>query len=163
MSILKVDTINEKTSGNGVIIPGHVVQVAQYSDSTVYSNSTTSVAQAIQTGTFTLKSSSNKVLVTLNCLTRSIKNSNAGTRIALYRGAVADASSVRITSGSEPQNYAADPGSEIYDISYLQALDTPNAASVTYSLGFWRHQSGSSSDIRGDHFQTTIILQEIAV
>ena len=27
MSILKVDTINEKTSGNGVIIPGHVVQV----------------------------------------------------------------------------------------------------------------------------------------
>ena len=161
MSILKVDTINEKTSGNGVIIPGHVVQVAQYSDSTVYSNSTTSAAQAIQTGTFTLKSSSNKVLVTLNCLTRSIKSSNAGTRIALYRGAVSGG--VRITSGSEPQNYAADPGSEIYDISYLQALDTPNAASVTYSLGFWKHQSGSSSDIRGDHFQTTIILQEIAV
>ena len=27
MSVLKVDTINEKTSGNGVAIPGHVVQV----------------------------------------------------------------------------------------------------------------------------------------
>tara|TARA_B100000683_G_C12152476_1_gene416626 strand:- start:44 stop:574 length:531 start_codon:yes stop_codon:yes gene_type:complete len=27
MSILKVDTINEKTSGNGVAIPGHVVAV----------------------------------------------------------------------------------------------------------------------------------------
>ena len=27
MSILKVDTINEKTSGNGVAIPGHVIQV----------------------------------------------------------------------------------------------------------------------------------------
>ena len=26
MSILKVDTINEKTSGNGVVIPGHVIQ-----------------------------------------------------------------------------------------------------------------------------------------
>lgn len=26
MSILKVDTINEKTSGNGVAIPGHVIQ-----------------------------------------------------------------------------------------------------------------------------------------
>ena len=26
MSILKVDTINEKTSGNGVAISGHVVQ-----------------------------------------------------------------------------------------------------------------------------------------
>ena len=29
MSILKVDTINEKTSGNGVTIPGHVIQVKQ--------------------------------------------------------------------------------------------------------------------------------------
>ena len=29
MSILKVDTINEKTSGNGVLIPGHVAQVKQ--------------------------------------------------------------------------------------------------------------------------------------
>jgi len=27
MSILKVDTINEKTSGNGVAIPGHIIQV----------------------------------------------------------------------------------------------------------------------------------------
>ena len=26
MSILKVDTINEKTTGNGVVIPGHVIQ-----------------------------------------------------------------------------------------------------------------------------------------
>ena len=29
MSILKVDTINEKTSGNGVHISGHVIQVVQ--------------------------------------------------------------------------------------------------------------------------------------
>jgi len=29
MSILKVDTINEKTSGHGVHIPGHVIQVVQ--------------------------------------------------------------------------------------------------------------------------------------
>lgn len=29
MSILKVDTINEKTTGNGVAIPGHVIQVVE--------------------------------------------------------------------------------------------------------------------------------------
>ena len=34
MSILKVDTINEKTSGNGVHIDGHVVQVATDRDTT---------------------------------------------------------------------------------------------------------------------------------
>ena len=32
MSILKVDTINEKTTGNGVHIAGHVVQVQETSD-----------------------------------------------------------------------------------------------------------------------------------
>ena len=30
MSILKVDTINEKTSGNGVAIPGHVIQFKKF-------------------------------------------------------------------------------------------------------------------------------------
>ena len=29
MSILKVDTINEKTTGNGVAIPGHIIQVTR--------------------------------------------------------------------------------------------------------------------------------------
>jgi len=34
MSTLKVDTINEKTTGNGVAIPGHVVQYSQTETST---------------------------------------------------------------------------------------------------------------------------------
>lgn len=41
MSILKVDTINEKTSGNGVAIPGHVVQF-KYNIVSQGSGSTTS-------------------------------------------------------------------------------------------------------------------------
>ena len=39
MSILKVDTINEKTSGNGVLIPGHVIQTVDSSNSTLLSTS----------------------------------------------------------------------------------------------------------------------------
>ena len=42
MSTLYVDTINEKTSGNGVQIPGHVVQVVDASSTTVTSLSTPS-------------------------------------------------------------------------------------------------------------------------
>ena len=34
MSILKVDTINEKTTGNGVIIPGHIVNYEKHFMST---------------------------------------------------------------------------------------------------------------------------------
>ena len=42
MSILKVDTINEKTSGNGVSIPGHVVQAVFDTNNLMTSTSSTS-------------------------------------------------------------------------------------------------------------------------
>ena len=165
MSILKVDTINEKTTGNGVVIPGHVVQVAQSTSAANTTNSTTSVVQAMQTSTFTLKNSSNKVLVTANFITRAQGGSASGpsgVRIALYRGAVADASSVRITSGLEPQIYSTNAGSEEYNVNTLQFLDTPGLASTVYSIGFWKHPSSGDVHVYGSFFESTIILQEIA-
>ena len=49
MSILKVDTINEKTTGNGVAIPGHVVQVQRGSISgTITTSSTTASATGLE-------------------------------------------------------------------------------------------------------------------
>ena len=42
MSILKVDTINEKTSGNGVQIPGHIVQYKYRSPTNTGFNTTSS-------------------------------------------------------------------------------------------------------------------------
>ena len=66
MSILKVDTINEKTSGNGVAIPGHMVQYASTtSPTTSINNASTSY---IATGlfiNFTPKFATSKVLVTV--------------------------------------------------------------------------------------------------
>ena len=44
MSILKVDTINEKTTGNGVHIPGHVVQCQQFYNSQTGHGTTTSTS-----------------------------------------------------------------------------------------------------------------------
>ena len=44
MSILKVDTINEKTTGNGVAIPGHVIQCQQFYNSQTAHNTTTSTS-----------------------------------------------------------------------------------------------------------------------
>lgn len=49
MSILKVDTINEKTSGNGVAIPGHIIQMVNTSWSTqtaITSQSATAITGA---------------------------------------------------------------------------------------------------------------------
>lgn len=63
MSILKVDTINEKTTGNGVAIPGHVVQgvTATFSGS---STSSSSYAAMATCGSITTKFANSKFLVT---------------------------------------------------------------------------------------------------
>ena len=64
-STLYVDSLIEKTSGNGVHIPGHVIQVAQ---STVSGNITTSSTSSVATGlerSFTPKFSTSLIQVQL--------------------------------------------------------------------------------------------------
>jgi hypothetical protein len=66
MSTLYVDTINEKTSGNGVQIPGHVVQMQNsFGDTTIaIANSGTGRIYAdLLTISYTPISSSNKIVL----------------------------------------------------------------------------------------------------
>ena len=60
---LKVDTINEKTAGNGVYIPGHVIQVVQGSTNTSASGDTTTYTDTNLSATITPKSASSKILI----------------------------------------------------------------------------------------------------
>jgi hypothetical protein len=62
LSSLNVDTINEKTTGNGVIIPGHTIQTLQdtYHTATTVSNAT---KITLMTVNITPKSSTSKILV----------------------------------------------------------------------------------------------------
>ena len=62
MSILKVDTINEKTSGNGVAIPGHVIQYAQTETGTATTISA-SASATLLTINFTPKFTTSKIRV----------------------------------------------------------------------------------------------------
>ncbi len=66
MSILKVDTINEKTSGNGVQIAGHVIQTIFVNDTSEFSSTSTSFTDTNLTATITPKSTSSKILITSN-------------------------------------------------------------------------------------------------
>ena len=63
MSTLFVDTVNEKTSGNGVQIPGHVVQVVNHS----YTTNTSTTGGYVDAGggsfTITPTSATNKILI----------------------------------------------------------------------------------------------------
>ena len=64
MSTLFVDTINEKTSGNGVAIPGHPVQVTALQDTTESASTSSTYAECSTAyrPAITPKSSSSKVL-----------------------------------------------------------------------------------------------------
>ena len=73
MSILKVDTINEKTSGNGVAIPGHVVQTVT-STNTLFSSMTSNTYTDVITISFTPKF--NNSLLIVSCVCRYQENAN---------------------------------------------------------------------------------------
>jgi len=160
MSTMRVDNITEKTSGAGVKIPGHVVQVQQSTASANFNTSSTSYIQGPQTSTFTMKNSSNKVLVTMNFLARATKTSGNynGARYAIYRGSIA--SGTKLTGGTEPQmlDYSAD----MWAWQTLTVLDTPGASSVTYSIGLNKHSEGATAQIMGSYGTTVMLLQEIA-
>ena len=65
MSILKVDTINEKTSGNGVAIPGHVVQTVTHQWTSAHTQTSTSFADVSGSSfSFTPKFATSKLVLT---------------------------------------------------------------------------------------------------
>ena len=108
------------SSGN-VQIPGHVVQTVEFTDSTNYTTtSTNTYVQGPQTSSFTLKNSSNKVLVTATFLGSTTLSSNySGGRFALYRGGISGGT--KITEGSEPQVLAY--SNDLWVWICLQKLD----------------------------------------
>ena len=72
MSILKVDTINEKTSGNGVAIPGHAIhieRVVSTADITVTTSGTTYTD--VWTINYTPKLTTSNVIFQYNALIRN--------------------------------------------------------------------------------------------
>ena len=162
MSTLFVDTINEKTSGNGIQIPGHVVQVVQgvYTTNGSITSSTltdTGISQAI-----TPTSSSSKVLVLINPQL-AISGTNAG---EVYTQIVRDSTAIQLYErafmiyGNDGANYQAG-GS--YSFCYL---DSPNTtSSTTYKL---QGRTNSGTLRINDYFSgdgggaSTITLMEIA-
>ena len=179
MSILKVDTINEKTSGNGVAIPGHVIQVVS-SEKTDTSSTSTTVPTFTDTGlscTITPKFNNSKILVQVNIglgISQSVFNTMRVVR--------------NIAGGSFSMISAADSASNrtaahacVYDLDnqgmvYMQDfihLDSPATTSaVIYKAQFGtsggatvylnrstRDNNSAAYDIRTS---SRIVLQEIA-
>ena len=153
MSQLYVDTITEKTSGNGVQIPGHVVQVVQSQGSAGRQVYTATSFTDIITASITPKSSTSKILVSVH--TSLTRTSGAYIKSSIFR------SGSEIHSIDTQSGYLANSTNE-HSIGTISGaiLDAPSTASaVTYSLKMMVAGGGGSFFVDG---QAVITLMEIA-
>ena len=157
MSILKVDTINEKTTGNGVAIPGHVIQTISGTYDTLTSTTSRIPATAISLN-ITPVSTSSKILVMMQAF--AWHNNYYTGYLGIFRG------SIDITKGTDTtavdnnwasDNYQGGIGVRTAESYSLQTqdndgsatnwspfpfshtiLDSPSSTSQqTYALKFW--------------------------
>ncbi len=150
MSTLYVDTITEKTLGNGVQIAGHVVQVVFGTLSSSYSNSAGSFTATGLTATITPSSSSNKVYVILD----AEGGQNTSGRSCFYR-VMRGATQVTINDNLQTgTSYSAMPMTST-------ALDSPSTTSaVTYTVEMRTDGAGTVSATGSQ--RSRITLMEIA-
>tara|TARA_R100001440_G_scaffold51774_1_gene71716 strand:+ start:14 stop:472 length:459 start_codon:yes stop_codon:yes gene_type:complete len=119
MSTLFVDTINEKTSGNGVNIPGHVLQVKEAEYSTQTDISSTSYADLGLSVSITPTSSSSKILVITNV--HSYVNGTGLIGVNVVRD------STQIVEASKALGFADNSST----VTALTKLDSPGTTSAT--------------------------------
>jgi len=172
MSILKVDTINEKTSGNGVQIAGHVVQMVNTSWNTqtaISSQSATAITGASLV--ITPKFSTSKIVVLVN-LSARIADSNTtyyNTGFEILRGSTQLQTLPTDNAGPfEMGHYdGGHSGGEIVLRYANNIVDSPSTTSATtYSVkGKIYGTAGAILTINSGNNtngQSSIILMEIA-
>ena len=145
MSILKVDTINEKTTGNGVIIPGHILQAKR-----AFSNTTVTVNASAGTG----------ASVTLNRL-----DANSNFIIIVAAAVVRPSTSGWFNlgynvngSGQILENAKDDNSWATQTLTFLEtSLTNPVGASLTFNA------IGHTSMTQNDQFKnSSILVMEVA-
>lgn len=157
MSTLFVDTINEKTSGNGIQIPGHVVQVVEATTATSYSNITSTSFVEVSTDlrcTITPKFANSKLLVMFHSMMYKSGGSNPWGVATIYR----DGSD--IFGGTYSPGYTQGVGSNtsmIHNARKIVSANNTNA--TTFSLYV---RAGSGYTMHLDSADRQVMVMEIA-
>ena len=153
MSILKVDTINEKTSGNGVAIPGHVVQVVQGTSTTYLTlgSNNTHVDTGL-TATITPKSASNKILILHS--SAILGTATHDIILRLLRG----------STNIHNLNFWSDNSNYTFMTGAFQYLDSPSTTSATtYKTQVYKNQNDLLYNYVNEvTSKSTLTLMEIA-
>ena len=129
MSILKVDTINEKTSGNGVAIPGHVIQFKHFSGTSqtdVNANGTYFTVHTDSTFSITPKFSTS--LIAIRHYAGGLVQNTSSCMLRVQRNGTTVLENDRHGFQNLPTNWAPINWS-------FQFVDTPNSTSaLTYTV-----------------------------
>jgi len=135
MSTLKVDSLVEKTSGNGVHIAGHVVQVVEGSTSTNTQMNSATFADTSLSVSITPKSSSSKILVLIQqtYATNNNGTTEMGVGLKLFRGST-EIAAINDQARAMAQLQTSDGSSQqMSGTAFLQKLDSPATTSaITY-------------------------------
>ena len=167
-SIINVDTINEKTSGNGVAIPGHVVQVQKVGHSSHQNNTGSSYADTGLEGSITPKFSNSLILIVVSANVSTSGANSQENAVRLYRSAPTAATIQEIQRAF--LLYGASGGNHQGTFhAGVTMFDTPGTTSTcTYK---WQNKVFSGGgDIRHNDYAVTgvptnqarMILMEIA-
>ena len=173
MSILKVDTINEKTTGNGIYIPGHVVQTVYNEHTTGTAYTTANSSNDLFSATITPKSATSKILVSISVQhgTHNVQNDfglflkRGSTRIGGRANDTTRGGANCWFSGDDYLGTAAQNLWNLFTASW-QYLDSPATTSATtYTVGafvhnhFYLNRFAGGNNAGGSSY---ISLQEIA-
>ena len=166
MSTLFVDTINEKTSGNGVDIPGHVIQVAHNKWSTASTTTSTSLSDVSGSSfTFTAKQANSKLYILTDVsMTQTRTASNAFGRYELnIDGSVIEGSGAAYELGMTPGTASSTNLYQRAPKSYF--IDASNTSAKTIKLQFATENNANSGQTRinvNGQFYSAITVMEIA-
>jgi hypothetical protein len=157
MSTLYVDTINEKTSGNGVQIPGHVV--AMYHHNIDPGSQSTTSQTLVATGltiTLTPKSATSRFV-----LFASMHECYVSASANAIGFAIAKNGSRLFDTDGATLGYTASGGANYFNVN-LQAYDAPaTTSSITYSV-LVKSVYGTSVAWCGDNTPAFFTVMEIA-
>ena len=156
MSILKVDTINEKTSGNGIKIPGHVVQVQQYYNA--YTGHTTSTSASFVasgvTKSITPKYSNSLILIQSN-VTMAYSNQWFKTKMYLNGSPMTGA-------GDFHHGYMDNSHNGYAGLSFQGQHQATSTNTLTFEIYSALGTAGNTSYITHNQASAAITLWEIA-
>ena len=164
MSTIYVDNLAEKTSGAGVKIAGHVIQVVEGSTSTPDSTSSTSVVDSGLPATITPKFSTSKILATASIPHHCVEEPGTDVQAYLFLKRLisggTDTELCAVVIGAHTGNAGR---SDAWSSIQLQCLDSPGTTtSTTFRVQHRVGNSGWTSTCMNSNNRGSIVLMEIA-